>query len=73
VQAYAFGRRARRIFIVDIQKEGQYEILFKNPETLTVKHSNLPLVSMMRSPIANEQLEILITEKLGFYPILTQK
>jgi hypothetical protein len=73
VQAYAFGRRARRIFIVDIQKEGQYEILFKNPETLTVKHSNLPLVSMMRSPIAHEQLEILITEKLGFYPILTQK
>jgi hypothetical protein len=73
VQAYAFGRRARRIFIVDIQKEGQYEILFKNPETLTVKHSNLPLVSMMRSQIANEALEILITEKLGFYPILTQK
>ena len=41
VQAYAFGKRAKRIFIVDIPKEGQFEVIFNNPETLKVNHSNL--------------------------------
>ena len=70
VQAYAFGRRAKRIFIVDIPKEGQFEILFNNPETLRVKHSNLPISSFFRKSLTSDQIDILITEKLGVYPIL---
>ena len=41
VQAYAFGKRAKRILIVDIPEEGRYEVLFDNPETLRIKHSKL--------------------------------
>lgn len=70
VQAHAFGKRAKRILIVDIPKEGRYEVLFVNPETLRVKHSNLPISSMFRKPLANDQIDILITKKIGVYPIL---
>lgn len=70
VQAFAFGKRAKRILIVDIPKEGNYEVLFDNPETLRIKHSNLPVSSMFRKPLTNDQIEILITEKLGVYPII---
>lgn len=70
VQAYAFGKRAKRIFIVDIPEEGLFEVFFKNPETLKVKHSNLPISSMFRKPLTSNQIEVLITEKLGVYPIL---
>jgi hypothetical protein len=70
VHAYAFGMRAKRVFIVDIPIEGQYEVLFTNPKTLRVKYSNLPISSLFRKPLATDQIEILITEKLGVYPIL---
>ena len=70
VQAYAFGKRAKRILIVDIPEEGRYEVLFDNPETLKIKHSNLPISSMFRKPLATDKIEILITEKLGVWPKL---
>lgn len=70
VQAFAFGKRATRILIVDIPKEGRYEILFDNPETIKLKQSNLPISSMFRKPLATDKIEILITEKLGVFPIL---
>ncbi|WP_147767639.1 hypothetical protein [Seonamhaeicola maritimus] len=70
VQAYAFGKRAKRILIVDIPEEGRYEVLFDNPETLRIKHSNLPISSMFRKPLATDKIEILITEKLGVWPKL---
>ena len=70
VQAYAFGKRAKRILVVDIPEEGRYEVLFDNPETLRIKHSNLPISSMFRKPLATEKIEILITEKLGVWPNL---
>jgi len=70
VQSFAFGKRAKRVLIVDIPKEGRYEVLFDNPETLRIKHSNLPISSMFRKPLTTDQIEILITEKIGVYPIL---
>lgn len=70
VQAFAFGKRAKRILIVDIPKEGRYEVLFHNPETLRIKHSNLPISSMFGRPLATDKIEILITEKLGIFSFL---
>lgn len=70
VQTYAFGKKAKRIFIVDIPKEGQFEVIFNNPETLKVNKSNLIINSLFKKPLINNQIEILITEKLGVYPIL---
>lgn len=70
VQSYAFEKRAKRILIVDIPEEGQYEVLFSNPETLKVKRSNLLISSLFTSNLATEQIEIVITEKLGFFPVL---
>lgn len=70
VQTYTFRKRAKRILIVDIPEEGRYEVLFDNPETLEIKHSNLPISSMFRKPLATDKIEILITEKLGVWPKL---
>ena len=70
VQAFAFGKRAKRILIADIPKDGQYELLFNNPKTLKIKHTNLPISSLFTKPMGTENIEILITEKLGVYPIL---
>jgi len=70
VQAFAFGKRAKRILIVDIPEAGPYEVLFNNPETLIVKCTNLPISSLFFRPLPTEQIEIVITEKLGVFPIL---
>lgn len=70
VQAFAFGKRAKRVLIVDIPKEGRYEVLFDNPKTLRIKHSNLLISSLFRKPLTTDQIEILITEKLGGYPFI---
>lgn len=65
VQAYAFRKRAKRIFIIDVHEEGKYEIIFRNPETVTVMESNLRIGSFFSNPISKDDLEVLITEKLG--------
>ncbi len=70
VQTYAFGKRAKRIFIVEIQTEGRYKLVFNNPETIQVRHSNLPISSLFRKPLKNNQIEILISENLNSFPIL---
>jgi hypothetical protein len=73
VQTFAFGKRAKRIFVFDIQKEGSYEVLFENPTSLKIKHSNLPISSIFSKPMANEEIEILISKKIGVYPILKRR
>lgn len=70
VQAFAYGKRAKRVFIVDIPNKGHFEIIFQNPETLKVKHSNLPIISMFGKPLPTDQMEVIITKKLGIYSIL---
>ncbi len=70
VQAFAYGKRARRIFILDVQEPGEYEVVFGNSETIKVKRSNLPISSMYGKPKRGDQLEVLFTKKLGVYPIL---
>ncbi|MDT8413091.1 MAG: hypothetical protein RQ875_11545 [Vicingaceae bacterium] len=50
VQTYAFGKKAKRIFIVDIPKEGQFEVIFNNPETLKVNKSNLIISRTLKIP-----------------------
>lgn len=70
VQAFAHGKRARRIFVLDIKESGQYEVIFDNSETLKVKRSNLPISSRFDRLKQADQLEVLFTEKLGVYPIL---
>jgi hypothetical protein len=70
VQAYAFGKRAKRILIADIPQKGQFEILFKSPKSLRVRYSNLLIISMFKKPLTTDRIEVFITEKLGVYPIL---
>lgn len=70
VQAFAYGKRARRILILDIKESEQYEVIFDNAETIKVNRSNLPISAMISKPKPVDQLEVLITEKLGVYPIL---
>lgn len=70
VQAFALGKRARRIFVLDIKESSLYEVIFGNSEDLKVKRSNLPISSSFGSPKRADQLEVLFTEKLGVYPIL---
>ncbi len=64
VQSFTHGKRAKRIFIVDIETEGKYEITFSNQESLTIKPSNLFLRSFFEKPLETKNIEILITEKL---------
>ena len=68
-QTYACKRRAKRIFTVDIKETGQYEIAFRNTDTLEVKRSNLLISSSFMSSIPNSELQILLTEKTGIFPI----
>ncbi len=70
VQAYAFGKRAKRIFVADIPDEGKYEVLFNKPETIKVKRSNLPIFSLFINPLTTDRIEIAITENLGVFPIM---
>ena len=70
VQTFAFGKRAKRIFIVDISEAGKYEVLFNKPEALKVKPSNLPISSFFSDFLSTDKIEIVITKKLGIFPIL---
>ncbi len=70
VQAYAYNRRAKRIFKFDIKQPGDYEVIFVNANTLQVKRSNLPIFSSFIKPTSNIKLKVLITEKTGFSPFI---
>ena len=71
VQAYAFGKRAKRILILDVTESGEYEVIFNNPKSVKVKKSNLLILSLIYSFISTDKLEVIITKKLGTYPNLT--
>lgn len=59
LQTYEFSKRAKRIFIIDVPNEGNYEVLFLNPYELKVKHNNLPLYSFFSYPIETSSIQVL--------------
>jgi hypothetical protein len=60
VQSFAFKKRAKKIFILDIGKRGNFVIEFKNQKDLKVRRSNLFLTRLFESKLSNECLEICI-------------
>lgn len=70
VQAFSHRKRAKRIFTVNIPKQSTYEVIFANPKSVKIRKSNLFISSLFTKPISNEKIEILITEQMGFFPII---
>jgi hypothetical protein len=64
IQTHFFGIRARRIFVIDLPIDGQYELIFNDPHSVVVQKSNLFMFSFFFKPLNNEELEVLITDKL---------
>lgn len=60
IQSFAFKKRAKKIFSVDIPEKGEYSIKFKNLNELKVRRSNLFMTKLFDKPIPNKDLEICI-------------
>ena len=60
-QSFAFNKRAKKIFVINIPSAGVYVVEFKNPESIKVNRSNLFISSLFEEPIPNENLEIYIS------------
>ena len=60
VQSFAFKKRAKKIFTLDIGKRGNFVIEFKNQNDLKVRRSNLFLTRLFENELPNENLEICI-------------
>ena len=60
IQTLEFGKRAKRIFSVEIVERGTYKIEFENAEALQVKETNLFFIGLFQSPISNDRISILI-------------
>lgn len=58
LQSWDYGKRSKRIFMIDIIEPGEYEIEFINPEHVKLKHSGLFLLGLFSHPLKNENLEI---------------
>jgi len=60
VQSFRSGKRAKKIFSLDIQTYGRYRVDFLNHESLQVKESNLIFSNRFRKPISKKHVEIQI-------------
>jgi hypothetical protein len=69
VQTFVNGKRAKKILTININNSGQYKIVFNNPESIIVKKSNLKFNIFSNETLLNENLEIIITLKIGLFPI----
>lgn len=69
VQTYVNGKRAKKILTININNSGQYKVVFNNPESIIVKKSNLKFNIFSNETLLNENLEIIITLKIGLFPI----
>ena len=58
VQSFAFRKRAKRIFVVQVPRSAKYEIIFEQSESIKVKASNLYFSSFFKKPLPNKDLEI---------------
>lgn len=62
MQSYGFGKRGKRILSVDIPKQGDYEIVMKNQDSLKVIKSNVWINNLFRAKVvANEDLAIYVS------------
>lgn len=61
IQKHKFSKRAIRFFVVDVSIEGNYEIIFKNPKSLKLKTSNLPISSLFDAPLSTDNIEVYLT------------
>jgi hypothetical protein len=60
VQSFAFKKRAKRIFSIDISQDGTYKVEFMNSKTLRVKEYNLFITSFFEEPVPNEKIDVYI-------------
>jgi hypothetical protein len=60
VRSFAFGQRAKRIFIAHIVEPGTYKIEFRHAKTLEIKETNLFFTGLFKEPLPNEKIYIYI-------------
>ncbi len=60
IQSVVHGKRAKRIFEVQISLPGIYELAFSEPTTLQVKETNLFFSRLLQKPLPNETICIYI-------------
>ncbi|UZO80698.1 hypothetical protein NBT05_17365 [Aquimarina sp. ERC-38] len=58
VQSFAFKKRAKKIFTLDVENRGNFLIVFKHQTDLKVRRSNLFLTRLFENELLNEKLEI---------------
>jgi len=66
VQTFAYNRRAKRVFKLDIQAQGKYKISFENAHSVKIKRSNLLIFDTFSPQKIQKDIEILITTKSGW-------
>ena len=60
VQSFAFGKRAKRIFVVSIAEPGTYEIEFRHPRTILIKETNLFFTGLFQESLPKDKISIYI-------------
>ena len=60
VQSLAFGKRAKRVFVVHIDEPGTYKIDFEEPDTLEIKETNLFFSGFFKEALPNDKISIYI-------------
>lgn len=60
VQTFAFGKKTKRIFTIDVATSGVYRAKFGNVESLEVKDSGLFFSGLFQDAIPNEEISIYI-------------
>ncbi len=59
-QDYIYNRRSKKIFVIDIPERGDYCVVFKNQNHLSIKPSFLFAFKFFNEQIPNSDLEICI-------------
>ncbi|SDY08488.1 hypothetical protein SAMN05444411_1215 [Lutibacter oricola] len=63
IQSYFKGKRAKKIFSIDIMNGGKHKIEFKNQDDLVLKKSNLIITRIFEKQIPNETIKIIFERK----------
>ena len=59
-QSFCFGKRAKTIASIDIQKRAKYEVIIRNERELKVKKSNLILLNYFQNFVPTNKIQICI-------------
>ena len=62
LQSYAFKKKSRRIFTLEISESGTYAIEFENPDDIQLKKTNLFFCSGFQDTIPNSDISVYIRE-----------